>query len=363
MSPIRKPQVMMFGPDLAATSGISAVINNWIEAGIYDEVELDYVSTLDDYVPGKYFTKFKNGIRSYLRILRTKSNSVDIVHIHMSSGMSFYRKSIIFLIAKLKKYKVVVHLHGSRFKEFYEEGNGFQKKLIKLLFDKSDGIFVLSNSWKKFVKEKISINKKIYILHNGSSVEKFGDKIVNDGSDVLIVFMGRLGKRKGTYDLIEAFREVIKEVPNVKLLLGGDGDIEDVKSLISNLDLSDKVRVLGWVSGSDKIMTFRKADIYVLPSYNEGLPGSILEAMSAGAPIVTTPVGGIPEAVKDGENGFLIKPGDINNLSSKLIVLCKDEQLRIKMGNASKKIIQSKFDIKLIINDLVEYYQSILVNK
>lgn len=359
MSP--KPQVTMFGPSLAATSGISAVINNWIEAGIHDGIDLDYISTLDDYVPGQYFIKFKNGIRSYLRILTKKSSSVDIVHIHMSFGMSFYRKSIIFLIAKIKKYKVVVHLHGSRFKEFYEEGNGVQKKLIKLLFDKSDAVFVLSNSWKNFV-ETISINKNIYILNNGSSVEKFGDKIVNDNGDILIVFMGRLGKRKGTYDLIEAFREVIKEISNVKLLLGGDGDIEDVKSLISDLDLIDKVKVLGWVSGSEKIMTFRKADIYVLPSYNEGLPGSILEAMSAGAPIVTTPVGGIPEAVKDGVNGFLIKPGDIKHLASKLIILCKDEQLRIQMGNASKKIIQGKFDIKQIVEDLVEHYLFVLNN-
>lgn len=353
-----KLNVLMVGPGLQATSGISNVVNNWLEAGLSDKLNLDYVSTLDEYVPGHYVVKFCNAVRSYCQVVAKSFGRVDILHIHLSSGMSFYRKLWIFWYAKLRRISVAVHLHGSEFKEFYDHGTRIRRWLIRGLFDYAEATFVLSHSWLAFV-QSISSNRHIHLLYNGALVAKFGSKLV-DPDAVVIAFMGRLGARKGVYDLLEAFELLAKEVTAARLVLGGDGDVENVKAVVEKKSLDKHVSVLGWVSGDRKIEVFRKADIYVLPSYNEGLPGSILEAMAAGAPIVSTPVGGIPEAVIDGTNGFLVQPGDIKSLHQKLLILCTDRALRERMGRESKRLIEEKFDIRRIVEDLVDCYQQML---
>ena len=339
--------------------GISSVVNDWLEAGIDQKLNLKYISTLQDGRPGRYIGKFSDALRAYSRLFIEIMRPVDIVHIHLSSYMSFYRKLVIFWLARMRGVKTVVHLHGSMFREFYENGHTAQKKLITWVFNNSDAIIVLSKAWCQFISE-ISSNNNIHILHNGVSAEKFQQTKSVDKNQTTITFMGRLGERKGTYDLLEAFIRLSKEIPEVELLLGGDGNIEGVKELVDKKGLSDRIHVLGWISGPQKLKVFAKTDIYALPSYNEGLPVSILEAMASGVPIISTPVGGIPEAVIEGRNGFLVQPGDIDTLYLRLSELCRDKQLRQNMGRESIQLITQKFDIQNLIDDLITIYKKLL---
>jgi glycosyltransferase involved in cell wall biosynthesis len=358
----RKPRVLMFGPALDATSGISNVVNNWIHSEISEYIELEYVSTLDEYVSGNYLAKIKNAIRSYTFFLRNCLGHVDIVHIHLSHGMSFYRKLIIFIMAKFFRHKVVVHLHGSSFREFYDNGPKMQKSLVRWMFRKANAVFVLSKSWKQFVDELSSSHKEnTYIIYNGAIISQFpNEKKISD--EICIAFMGRLGKRKGTYDLLQAFARVRDEFPTARLVLGGDGEIEEVTSFVESENMKDRVSVLGWVTGVQKIEVFTQSDIYILPSYNEGLPGSILEAMAARTAIISTPVGGIPEAVIDGYNGYLVAPGDVDALCDRLRRLCSDRELRVRMGNRSYERIKEKFDMDKIVHTVIETYGLVLKN-
>ena len=348
----------MFGPHLDATSGISNVVNNWIKAGIRERIELDYVSTLRKYVPRRYVRKFLDAAIAYVLLGIKTRQRVDIIHIHLSHGMSFFRKLIIFKAAKKKGIKTVVHLHGSMFYEFFNNSSPKIQKLIRNVFDQADAVFVLSKSWKEFVNG-ISDNRNVYVLYNGASLDQFSQKSCYQDR-VVISFMGRLGQRKGVYDLLDAFEQVIPDFPDVQLVLGGDGDVDKVRDIVARKKLEKRVHVPGWVSGEQKMRVFRECDIYVLPSYNEGLPGSILEAMAAGVPIISTPVGGIPEAVLENRNGFLIDPGDIEGLSNKLRVLCGDKELREKMGAESRNIIKEKFDIEKIVSYLIDLYQKVV---
>ncbi len=345
----------MFGPALTATSGISNVINNWICTGIHQHVELRYIATLDEYVPGQHFVKLCNGLRSYLEYVVTRSSSYDLVHIHLSSAMSFYRKLVIFVIAKLKKDKVLVHLHGSEFEEFYNSGGSIQKRMVTWMFDQADVVLVLSNKWQKFAKS-ISSNENISVLYNGAIPEQFLPSL-HDQNNINILFMGRLGARKGTFDLLEAFLQIHEGMPNAKLILGGDGEVEKAKQFVAENSLQSKVEIKGWLTGQDKIDAFRSAHIYVLPSYNEGLPGSVLEAMAAGLPVISTSVGGIPEAVLDDVNGIIINPGDIEGLRNALLKLCNDGSLRKKMGKESLALANNKFYMKNIVADLLKIYK------
>ena len=356
---MEKINVLMFGPHLEATSGISNVVNNWLSGGLQETINCHYVATLMKYVPGRYLYKLIEASFAAGKLLATKNDFPDLIHIHLSFGMSFYRKLILFMLARQKKLKIIIHLHGSEFEKFYYNGTQLQRHIIRWIFDMADCILVLSKSWEKFVS-KISINPNIFVLYNGVNLNIFDTKRKRDDNRINISFMGRLGARKGVYDLLESFEKVVAEAPNAHLIIGGDGDIKGVKRIVAQKKLIGKVDILGWVSGKDKVEVFRRSDIYVLPSYNEGLPGSILEAMSVGLPIVSTPVGGIPECVFENYNGFLVTPGAIQSLADRLLLLCFDSQLRVKMGEASHEIVQQKFDIEKCVSELYQIYKRIL---
>ncbi len=357
----RRSRVLMFGPDLGATSGISNVVNNWLQAGLRDDVELEYISTLDNYVQGQYLIKTFNALRAYIIFFLKSFRHVDLVHIHLSFGMSFYRKLPILMYSKLRGFKTVIHLHGSSFMEFYEDGPTIQKKLIQWLFNRTDAVFVLSKAWKEFI-EGISYNTNIYTIYNGAILDQFSEGVHSE-EGISIAFMGRLGRRKGTYDLLEAFKRLSSQVPQAHLVLGGDGEVEQVCELVAKNNMEKRVKVLGWVSGKEKIDVFNEADVYVLPSYNEGLPGSILEAMAASTPIVSTPVGGISEAVIEGQNGYLINPGDVDGLYRSLLILCQDKKMRVAMGKRSREIIECHFNIEKIVDEITDTYDKLILEK
>ena len=352
-------RVRMFGPDLNATSGISAVVRNWQSVGFDSKVSLIYVSTLDSYVPGQYMKKVHNAFRSYLKCLGITRRNTDIVHIHVSSGMSFYRKLVIFLWARFRRVPVISHLHGSEFREFYASESVRRKKLIRYFFEHSTVVLTLSESWSKFVSE-IAPEARPIILYNSAPLSLYsGSK--NDSETINILFMGRLGERKGTHDLIKAFARIASSCPYAMLTLGGDGDIRRYKEMVTEFEMHGRVDIRGWIGPTLKAQTFINCDIYVLPSYNEGLPGSILEAMAAGKPIVTTPIGGIPEAVREGENGFLVAPGDITTLAARLKLLCENTRLRKCMGAKSRQIIRDKFETNKIVDRLLGIYTEVTV--
>lgn len=354
-------RVRMFGPHLNATSGISAVVRNWQSVGFNDKVSLIYISTLDSYVPGHYFKKIHNAVRSYFNCLSITGRNTDIVHVHMSSGMSFYRKLFILLWARVRGVPVIIHLHGSEFREFYASEWWWQKRLIRYFFEQSAVVLALSESWSKFVGEIAPAARPI-ILYNSAPMSLYsGSK--EDSEIINILFMGRLGERKGTHDLIEAFARIAKSCPYAMLILGGDGDIPRFKKMVSAFELDGRVDIRGWIGPDLKVQTFIDCDMYVLPSYNEGLPGSILEAMAAGKPIVSTPIGGIPEAVRDSDNGFLVAPGDVKSLAARLKTLCEDARMRKLMGEKSRQIIRDKFEANKIVDRLVSIYTDVTVEQ
>jgi glycosyltransferase involved in cell wall biosynthesis len=115
----------------------------------------------------------------------------------------------------------------------------------------------------------------------------------------------------------------------------------------------------GIVTGEQKNKLVLEADIFALPSYNEGLPIALLEAMAAGMAIITTPVGGIPEVITDGDNGFLVAPGNISDLAEKLTILVNNQELRQKMGWRNRKIAEQGLDVKPYAARLVSLYETV----
>lgn len=345
-------KILMIGPD--SQGGITSVINLLLNNGLSSSVKF-----LPSYIGGnltcmiKYFFNF---LVQYMLILLS-DKSLQVVHIHSASRGSFLRKSMAFYLAKMFRKKVIFHLHGAEFNIFYDKSNRIVKRIISDILNKSDLILVLSKRWKSDIAKKCS-NPNIKVLYNPTKVKKINDRSSNE---VNVLFMGRIGKRKGAYDILEAARLI--ENKQVKINMYGDGEIDELSELAQKNGLNDKLNIPGWIKGQEIEKAYRNSDIFILPSYNEGLPMSVLEAMSYGLPIVSTPVGGTAEAVDDGINGYLIQPGDYKALAEKIDFLAGNKLIRDKMSQESHFIAGERFDVKVIVKQLEDIYNVMLLNK
>lgn len=253
---------------------------------------------------------------------------IKIVHVQGSVGASFWRKAIFIYITKFFHKMVVWHMHAGRFAVFYQQHRYAVSKVV----NKSDVIIALSEYWKEYFKNEFP-TKRVEIIKNVISAPRIHKQ---QTGYFTLLFLGLLGKNKGIYDLLECIRDHKVEFQGkLKLYIGGNGEIEHVKQLIKEYGIADIVIFEGWVSGDKKIELLNKSDAYILPSYKEGLPISILEAMSYEMPIISTPVGGIPEIVSNGENGYLVEPGNKEDIYKAIMSLLNDADLRNRMGRIS----------------------------
>ena len=171
-----------------------------------------------------------------------------------------------------------------------------------------------------------------------------------------LLFLGRLEKRKGIYQLLEAIAKLSPSFPQIRLLAGGDGRLENVAEHARQLGIQDRITLLGWVQGSQKEDLLARATLFVLPSYKEGLPMGLLEAMAAGLPVVATTVGGIPDAVEDGVEGLLVSPGDVDALCAAIEKLLLSSQLRQQMGEAAVRKVRDQFASNRVVPKIDTLY-------
>lgn len=354
-----KKKVLIIGSDSTVKGGITSVIDSFLN-NEWKDIEVQLLPT---YIEGNSMKKINFFIRSiYIYLKRLMKNDFDIAHVHMSYNGSFYRKLLIIKLSNLFKKKVILHLHGSEFEVFYNKSNNLIRKLIKNLFESCNCVIVLGDKWKQVIK-KIAPKANIEVFNNAVKVPDYTVKWNKEKINIL--FLGVLIKRKGIYDLIEAIRilnsrNIVKE-KNLNFIIGGTGKEENaIKELIKEHKLEHCVQMVGWVDGEKKENLLKKSQLFVLPSYNEGLPMAILEAMSYGIPIISTDVGSISEVVKDNETGFLIKPGEAESLAKAIIKVINLEEVWKVQSMTCKELIYAKFNEEEYFNEIKKLYNTLL---
>jgi glycosyltransferase involved in cell wall biosynthesis len=208
----------------------------------------------------------------------------------------------------------------------------------------ADICLVLSQSIRDIVVERTGRKDNVEVLYNPCPT--VGRKPKDDVGEKRILFAATLYREKGYLDLIDAFAKVYEKHPDWQLILAGNGSQEEGLMRINELGIQSGVTFLGWVSGEAKEREFRIASIFCLPSYAEGFPMAVLDAWAYGLPVVTTPVGGIPDIVIDGENGLLFNPGDKEALAIQLNRLIEDVELRNVLKGKSEELAFTIFNIK-----------------
>ena len=222
----------------------------------------------------------------------------------------------------------------------------------------SAGVIVLGDKWKEVVK-KIEPTTKAVVVNN---TVRIPNCTVEWNLPITVLFMGVLIKRKGVADLIRAV-DILKKknrLDNVKFVIAGSGVEEaELKTMCKKLELDKYINFVGWTSGEKKERLFRESQMLVLPSYNEGLPVSILEAISYGMPVVATCVGDISAAIIDGENGYLVEPGDVDALANSIYKLISEKANWQKKSESARKISISQFDETGFFETILNLYRKV----
>lgn len=317
-------------------------------------VNAEFISTYED---GGKPKKAAIALIAYAKFCRAIKD-VDIVHIHMASRGSYERKAFFLKKALREGKKTVVHLHGGQFDVWYDnEVDDRKRNEIKMLLDKTDVVIALSEEWENWLLSRGFAPKKIIVMHNAVSVPK---RACEPSSCQNVLFLGRLDVRKSPDVLLRASKKMLEENPGAKLIFGGDGYPERYKALAYELGIADRCEFLGWITGEDKEELFEHAGVYCLPSKNEGMPMSVLEAMAHGIPTIATPVGGVPQVIDDGVNGYLMPVDDEAELSELLNTLMLDSDSRTRIGAAGRKTIASDFNIERNVSELADLYEELI---
>lgn len=343
-------RVLMVGPDLALHGGIVSVVKGYLEGGLPQACDgFEYLGTgVGSSKLGKSVA-FARALVRYRHIMP----EYDIVHLHISARGSYKRKSIMARMARKAGKRIILHDHDGEFAKAFEEGGDDYRRDVRETFGMADRVVVLSEEWRDYFAENVCDPNKITVVHNGVVVPA---KPCSPCSHQDVLFLGRLDANKSPDVLLRASKEVLERFPETKVVFGGDGEVEKNKVLAKELGIENRCEFHGWVSGSDREVLFERAAVYCLPSKNEGLPMSLLEAMARGIPAVATPVGGIPQVIDDGVNGMLVPVGNYCALATALCEALDSSELRKNMGYKAREKVRSIFDIDMLLGELSEIY-------
>ena len=350
-------KILEVGPsETRSRGGMAEVIRGIRESEVLSgEFEVDSFSS---YIDGSLPVRLLYSLYGYLRFL-TCCRKYDLFHIHTAERGSTFRKNFYLRRVKRAGKRAVVHIHGAEYLAFYDGLDSRKKEIVKDFFRRADLVLALSDSWKEELEGRFQM-KACQTLYNGVEVEKLRPA-VSDPSECRNCFLmlGRLGERKGTYDLIAAMELALRENPQLKLCLAGDGEVDRVRALVKEKGLEQNISVPGWIGEGERLERLKDAATVVLPSYYEGLPMSILEGMAAGKAIISTAVGAIPEVVGE-ENGILIAPGDIPALADALLQCSGSPGLLANMSKNNREKAEQEFSVRRMHQQLAAYYRQVM---
>lgn len=351
-----KKKVCMVVPSFSAKGGIATVVSGYKGSELEKQYNIKYI---ESYCDGSKVKKIFKAIRAYFSFLKEMViNKPDLVHIHSSFGGSFYRKLPFVYMASIFNIPVINHIHGSEIANLYINASKKKKKLVENCFDKCRYLVVLSEEWKKNLEVVKTKTPKI-VIENYSTIHKECLKRKNH-QDKIILFLGFITELKGCFNIPDIAKKVIEQNANVKFILAGSGEIEKLQDILEEKGISQYFSFPGWVRKEEKENLLKNADIFLLPSYTEAMPMSILEAMGYGLPIVTTNVGGIPQLVEDGKNGYMTEPGNIDGFVKAILKLFGNDELIYDMGKEGIEKACEKYSLEKHLEKVCTLYENIL---
>lgn len=310
-------------------------------------------------------------LRAFFNIWKIiKKNKPLIVHTHTSKAGLLGR-----LAAKLARVPIIAHTpHGHVFFGYFRR---FKTKIFvileKIASRITDRIVALTEREKQdHVLFKIAKEDKFAVIHSGVELnelqelsskgkQNFKKELGIPENSFVVGTIGRLVPVKGPEFLVEAAKYIILKHPTTYFIFGGDGYLEEgLKKKAIELGVQNNIIFLGWRADVSRIISLY--DIFALPSLNEGMGRVLVEAMALGKPIVASNIGGIPDLVSHGKNGFLVSPKNPGQLAKYIQILIADKEKRESMGKKGKEIAQN-FSKEIMVDRIIELYKELMTKK
>jgi glycosyltransferase involved in cell wall biosynthesis len=257
--------------------------------------------------------------------------------------------------------------------KFMVSFNWFLRIFEERMLERSNKIIAVSDFTKRELLQYYKVKEdKIRVIHNGVDINKFqpaGDKRKTKEAlgfnldDIVILSVGRLYARKGLFTLIESMPAVVRRFPRAKFIISGKGQSDELKKLVrhaARLGVKDNIVFTGYFPDRKLPKLYQAADVFAFSTFYENLPFAVLEALSSGLPVVTTNVGGIPEMIESGRNGFLVQPFNSRELSDRLLYFLEHPNAASEMSFLARKTILERFDWRLIVKKVLKVYDEAL---
>jgi len=352
-------RVLMTGPVLDAKGGIAACASVLVEHMSADSrvAKVDYVG-LAPRLTTDHLSKIRLALRGYLAVAGTLAKQPDVAHVHTAGGRDFLRSLPLIWLAHLCRVPLVLHVHPpDSFAAFLGRGPRPVRRL-KVGTVHLAGLVVVPSDLGRVAMECVGIRSRVTVVPNPIDLSHYRAAPLQERRQDL-VYLGWLVPDKGIDDLLAVLPQLVRRLPSIRIRLCGPYGAQRVRRVVEGLGLAQAVRVDDWVQGAEKTELLGRARVLVLPSYSEGLPVVLLEAMASGTPCVATSVGGIPEVVKDGETGYLIEPGDREALQNRIEYLFSNDEAWERLSEAALVSAQT-YDAAAVVSRLVDEYERVV---
>ena len=345
-----RKRVLIVGSAEKSGGGVASAIRLMKKMPVWHNYHCYWLGT--QIQAGKW-TKLRYALTAYLKALFIIWR-YDIVHFHTVPNLSMKIQLPVFLLALLGRKKIILHLHVGNQLTMAQYVNF---KLGHWCMQKADMLVLLADMFAGYLdKYWKDVKTPRRVIHNACEEVK---AIPYEQHQKTILFCGRFTDNKRADILIKAFGKIHRNHPDWKVQLLAKGpEEEDCQQLARQLGIEDKVEMPGFVYGEEKAKYYRQAGLFCLCSHYEGFPMVVLEAWAYGVPVLTTPVGALPDVVKDGKNGFIYNIDDVDVLAQKLDMLMANDEKRLEMSQYCLEYAKH-FSPLSINRQLEELYQEV----
>lgn len=346
-------RILMVGPSINAMGGVATVERNILEAASMTRYDISFVATSADCSRLDKILLFLHALRKVKHYL----GSCDICHVHMALGMSYRRKYIVCRAAMKAGVPYVLHVHEGDFENRYEKLVSPEQNRIRLMLERAAKVIVLSEEWKSYFVDKFGL-ENLVVLENSVFVP---ERVGNSKDSTKFFYLGRMCARKGVDVLLDATQILLTSHSEARVYFAGDGEkIDFYKAMAKDLGIENNVVFLGWADESMKKQLADKCLASVLPSNAEGLPMSVLEAMAEGCVAIATRVGGLPDLIENGQNGFLVDPGDSKGLARTMLQCIEYPDVALQIARNGRKTITEHYSMNKYIEKLEDLYEMLV---
>lgn len=358
---MNRPVVLITGPSRAAISGVSTHVNQLLGTALADEYEMVHFQAGSE---GRSETAVGRWLRLAMSPFTLFATIVfrhaSIVHINTSLvPKAFWRDLVYLLVAKLLRARVLWQVHGGALPQHFFKEGGTGSRFLRWALGVADAVVVLAQveleAYQRFLPGQ-------YVIAMPNAIDtrpyaRVPTVRTSEEHPLRLVYVGRIAREKGLYETLQAIKVAAGHGIDVRLAVAGQGPEQDrLRRYALALGIASQIEWVGGVFGEDKVKLFARSDVFVLPSYSEGLPYALLEAMAAGMPVIATPVGAIPDVMTHGTHGFMVPVRDARALGDAIIAMASHRDQLTWMSRASRRRVRAAYAIERLAAEFAQRY-------